>query len=203
MACPHVSGVVALMLSANPSATPAEIFAALESSSENPNTKGRDDDMGHGIVNALAAVEEILSSSDSSSNGNGNGNGNTGSNNNNSGDSGSGSGNNNAGNNNAGNNNDSSCVEIVITLRTDRYASDTYHWLQEGNKYIFYENNFASFQTYQETACIDPLVCSEYNIRDSFGDGISGEGVEIKYGGEVVYQGGDFGIGGVKYLGAC
>lgn len=194
MACPHVSGVVALMLSANPSATPAEIFAALESSSENPNSKGRDDDMGHGIVNALAAVEEILSSSDSTSNGNGN----TGSNNDNSGNSGTGSG-----NNNVGNNNDSDCVEFVVTLRTDRYASDTYHWLQEGNKYVFYEKSFASFQTYQETACIDPLVCSEYNIRDSFGDGISGEGVEIKYGGEVVYQGGDFGIGGVKYLGAC
>merc|ERR1719343_1827159 len=65
MACPHVSGVVALMLSANPSATPAQIFAALEASSENPNTEGRDNDMGHGIVNALAAVEEILDLSDS------------------------------------------------------------------------------------------------------------------------------------------
>ena len=66
------------MLSANPSATPAQIFTALEVSSENPNTKGRDDEMGYGIVNALAAVEEILkidngdeSSNDSESTGNG------------------------------------------------------------------------------------------------------------------------------------
>eukprot|EP00531_Pseudo-nitzschia_arenysensis_P017823 CAMPEP_0116123160 /NCGR_PEP_ID=MMETSP0329-20121206/4600_1 /TAXON_ID=697910 /ORGANISM="Pseudo-nitzschia arenysensis, Strain B593" /LENGTH=584 /DNA_ID=CAMNT_0003617057 /DNA_START=218 /DNA_END=1972 /DNA_ORIENTATION=- len=198
MACPHVSGVVALMLSANPSATPAQIFAALESSSENPNTNGRDNDMGHGIVNALAAVEEILSINDSNGNGGGNtGNNNGSSSNNNDGNNSSGSGNNNAGSNN------SDCVELVITLRTDRYASDTYHWLQEGNQYVFYDNNFSSFQTYQETACINPLVCSEYNIRDSFGDGISGEGVEIKYDGEVVYQGGDFGVGGVKYLGTC
>jgi len=194
MACPHVSGVVALMLSANPSATPAEIFAALESSSENPNTNGRDNDMGHGIVNALAAVEEILNIKGNNGNGGNTGNNNGSSNNSNN------SGSN--GNNNVGSN-DSGCVELVITLRTDRYGSDTYHWLQEGNRYIFYDNNFASFQTYQETACINPLVCSEYNIRDSFGDGISGEGVEIKYDGEVVYQGGDFGIGGVKYLGAC
>ena len=48
------------MLSANPSATPAQIFTALETSSENPNTKGRDDEMGYGIVNALAAVEEVV-----------------------------------------------------------------------------------------------------------------------------------------------
>jgi len=193
MACPHVSGVVALMLSANPSATPAQIFAALEASSENPNTEGRDNDMGHGIVNALAAVEEILDLSDS------NNNESTGSDNSNnsSGNSGNASDSNNTGGNG------SDCVELVITLRTDRYGSDTSHWLQEGNQYIFYDNSFASFTTYQETACIDPLVCSEYNIRDSFGDGISGEGLSIKYGGEVVYQGGNFGVGGVKYLGAC
>lgn len=196
MACPHVSGVVALMMSANPSATTAQIFAALEASSENPNTKGRDDEMGYGIVNALAAVEEILNISGTS---NDNKNTESDSNTNNSSN---GNSDNSSGSNNAGGN-DSDCVELVITLRTDRYGSDTFHWLQEGNQYRFYENSFDSFQTYQEIACIDPLKCSEYNIRDSFGDGISGEGVEIKYGGEVVYQGGDFGIGGVKYLGAC
>lgn len=207
MACPHVSGVVALMLSANPSATPAQIFTALETSSENPNTKGRDDEMGYGIVNALAAVEEVLkidnsdeSSSDSDNVENNAGNDNT----NNDIESGGNSGSNGSSSDTESNNeNDSDCVELVITLKTDRYASDTYHWLKEGNRFIFYDETFASFRTYQETACIDPQVCSEYNIRDKFGDGISGEGIEIKYGGEVVYQGGDFGVGGVKYLGAC
>lgn len=195
MSCPHVAGVIALMLNANPAASPSQIFAALETTSENPNTTGRDNNMGHGIVNALAAVEEIMKDSGGNNNQNGgstnnNGSGSTGGSSNNSGSTGAGS-------------DDSGCVELVITLRTDRYASDTYHWLQEGNRYLFYENSFSSFRTYQRTACIDPNVCSQYNIRDSFGDGISGEGVEVKYGGEVVYQGGDFGIGGVKYLGAC
>merc|ERR1712174_44359 len=115
--------------------------------------------------------------------------------------------NNSSNSDNSNNSNNSSstsdCVELVITLRTDRYAADTSHWLQEGNKYIFYDNTFRSFRTYVETACIDPSVCSQYNVRDTFGDGISGEGVEIKYDGEVVYQGGDFGVGGVKFLGAC
>merc|ERR1719343_1632279 len=63
MSCPHVSGVVALMLNANPSATPSQIFTALQTTSENPNTNGRDDDLGYGIVNALAAVEMIMESS--------------------------------------------------------------------------------------------------------------------------------------------
>ena len=202
MACPHVSGVVALMLSANPSATPAQIFTALEISSENPNTKGRDDEMGYGIVNALAAVEEILKidNGDESSTGNG---ADSGENNDNSTSSGDDDNNGSSSGSSSSNKNDSDCVELVITLKTDRYASDTYHWLKEGYRYIFYDETFASFRTYQETACINPQVCSEYHIRDKFGDGISGEGIEIKYDGEVVYQGGDFGVGGVKYLGAC
>jgi len=192
MACPHVSGVVALMLSSNPSATPAQIFSVLASSSENPNTTGSDSNIGHGLVNALAAVEAISSYS------------------------------NNNGTPNEGNNNieddiddssesddsgstdiDSSCVELVITLRTDRYASDTSHWLQSGNEYLFYQNDFDSFETYRQTACVDPLVCTTYNIRDSFGDGINGEGTEIKYGGIVEYSGGDFGVGGIKEIGSC
>merc|ERR1711937_333120 len=179
MSCPHVSGVVALMLSANPSATPAQVFSALETSSENPNTSGRDDDMGYGIVNALAAVEEILKYNE----GDGNQNSPSNSNSNSSGGS---------------NSDNSDCVELVITLKTDLRGSDTYHWLQSGSEYLFYEQSFASLQTYQQTACLDPRKCSAYNIRDRFGDGIRGEGVEIKYDGEVVYQGGDFGIGGVK-----
>mmetsp|Transcript_17183 Transcript_17183/g.39696 ORF Transcript_17183/g.39696 Transcript_17183/m.39696 type:complete len:592 (+) Transcript_17183:253-2028(+) len=191
MSCPHVSGVVALMLNANPSATPAEIFAALESTSENPDTSGRDDKFGHGVVNALAAVEMIMESS--------NGNVNSGQNDNN-------TGSNSGGSSEPSDSNDSStsdCVEVVVTLRTDRYASDISHWLQEGNSFIFYDNTFSSFGTYTETACIDPNVCSQYNVRDAFGDGISGEGVEIKYDGEVVYQGGGFGNGGVKFFGTC
>jgi len=64
-------------------------------------------------------------------------------------------------------------------------------------------NDLDSFQTYEVKECIDPTVCSAYNIRDAFGDGINGEGVEIKYGGQLVYSGGDFGSGGVKYLGSC
>jgi len=189
MACPHVSGVVALMLSANPSATPAQIYSALTSSSENPSTTGSDSNIGYGVINALAAVKAISSDTDSNdtpikvdNNIESDINDNAG---------------------NGGTVSDSDCVELVITLRTDRYASDSSHWLQSGAAYLFYQNDFDSFETYRETNCVDPTVCTTYNVRDSFGDGISGEGVEIKYGGVVVYSGGDFGIGGIKAIGNC
>mmetsp|Transcript_13777 Transcript_13777/g.29031 ORF Transcript_13777/g.29031 Transcript_13777/m.29031 type:complete len:595 (-) Transcript_13777:96-1880(-) len=189
MACPHVSGVVALMLSSNPSATPAQIFTALEKTSENPRSSGRDDNIGHGIVNALAAVEEISNySSDDDAVGKNNGNNDS----NASGSSGSNNDNNNSG-----------CVEVVINLRTDRYGSETSHWMQTGTTYLFYQDGFDSFESYRETACVDPTLCTVYNIRDEFGDGIKGEGLEIRYGGEMVYTGGDFGVGGIKYLGNC
>ena len=59
MACPHVSGVVALMLSANPSATPAQIYSALTSSSENPSTTGSDSNIGYGVITRLYQVTPI------------------------------------------------------------------------------------------------------------------------------------------------
>lgn len=194
MACPHVSGVVALMLSVNPSATPAELISAIQTSAENPSTTGKDSYIGYGIVNALAAVEAI-SNNDSNNNDSSNDSvpGNVDENNSSS----------NSGAGSSTGNDASGCVDLVITLRTDRYAYDTYHWLQEGSQTLFYHTNLDSFQTYQFTSCIDPLQCTIYNIRDKFGDGISGEGLEIIYGGEVVYSGGNFGVGGIKYLGSC
>lgn len=57
--CPLAAGVVALMLHANPSATPMEIVRALKSTASNslsPNNL-----MGWGIVNAVAAIAVLMS----------------------------------------------------------------------------------------------------------------------------------------------
>jgi subtilisin family serine protease len=57
-AAPHVSGVLALMLSVNRSLSPAEAVRILEETATDLGTSGKDDMYGNGLVNALEAVRE-------------------------------------------------------------------------------------------------------------------------------------------------
>jgi len=59
MACPHVSGVVALMLDVNSSLTPAEIRSVLQRTAIDLGPTGPDTDYGAGRVSAWAAVGNI------------------------------------------------------------------------------------------------------------------------------------------------
>jgi len=65
MAAPHVSGVIALMLSVNPSLTPADIDAMFTSGqlTDELGAPGRDDLFGHGLINAQKAVLAALEAS--------------------------------------------------------------------------------------------------------------------------------------------
>ncbi len=60
MATPHVAGVMALMLSANPELTVAEIDQILEETSLDLGATGKDNTYGAGRVNAYAAVMAAL-----------------------------------------------------------------------------------------------------------------------------------------------
>lgn len=62
MACPHVTGMVALVKQANPALGPAEIQALIESSSLDLGDEGRDPRFGLGRVDATKAVEGAGSS---------------------------------------------------------------------------------------------------------------------------------------------
>ncbi len=59
MASPHVAGVVALMKAVCPSLTPAQLDALIESGQMTTDlgSPGRDDTFGHGLIDALAAVQ--------------------------------------------------------------------------------------------------------------------------------------------------
>jgi hypothetical protein len=59
MATPHVSGVAALMKSHKPNATPQEMWNAMINTADNPNTNGRDNKYGHGIINTVAAMDAL------------------------------------------------------------------------------------------------------------------------------------------------
>jgi|GEM_PF-6736404 len=58
MASPHAAGVAALVLSKNPSLTPAQVRAILRSSSQDLGTPGWDPVFGYGRVNARRAVQQ-------------------------------------------------------------------------------------------------------------------------------------------------
>jgi subtilisin family serine protease len=56
MACPIVAGVAALVVSRNPTYTPAEVKARIESTATDLGKAGYDIEFGHGLVNAFKAV---------------------------------------------------------------------------------------------------------------------------------------------------
>jgi hypothetical protein len=130
------------MLSAKPSATPEQIFNALTSTAYNPNTSGSDSSLGHGVIDAVAAVDAILNGINNDDGGNGN----------------DGIANPTTppptvGSDSGGN--DSDCVQLEITVQTDRYGSDISHWLQsDGGEFLFYQDNLDSFRIYKAQGCI-------------------------------------------------
>ncbi|MBI4865518.1 MAG: S8 family serine peptidase [Candidatus Wallbacteria bacterium] len=62
MACPHVSGVIALMLQANPKLTIDRIRQVLESTADDRGDAGKDNLFGSGIVNTWKAIAQVVPS---------------------------------------------------------------------------------------------------------------------------------------------
>jgi hypothetical protein len=57
MATPHVAGVLALLKSFKPDATPEELIDAMQKAAEDLGGNGKDKKYGHGLVQAFAAAE--------------------------------------------------------------------------------------------------------------------------------------------------
>ncbi|HEX5755325.1 MAG TPA: S8 family serine peptidase [Arenimonas sp.] len=60
MATPHVSGVAALVWSAKPTATAAEVRAAMTSTALDLGSAGRDTSFGYGLVQAFDAIDALV-----------------------------------------------------------------------------------------------------------------------------------------------
>ncbi|MCB0308675.1 MAG: S8 family serine peptidase, partial [Bdellovibrionales bacterium] len=60
MACPHVAGLAALIKSANPAFTPAEIQGIINNNATDIGAPGFDTSFGNGVINVEAAVNEAL-----------------------------------------------------------------------------------------------------------------------------------------------
>lgn len=61
MATPLVAGVAACLIQAKPSVSVKELYAALSNTARDIETPGKDDYSGYGILNAEAALNQILS----------------------------------------------------------------------------------------------------------------------------------------------
>lgn len=59
MASPHVAGVAALLMSADPSASAADIRSAIENGAEDLGRSGRDNSFGYGFIDASAALQQM------------------------------------------------------------------------------------------------------------------------------------------------
>ena len=64
MATPHVAGVVALLYSYAPELTQDLVYDILLASADDAGDPGHDDEYGHGIVNARAALEYLIRATD-------------------------------------------------------------------------------------------------------------------------------------------
>lgn len=60
MACPHVTGVAALVLAKDPSLTPSDVESILTSTATDRGIVGFDNSYGYGLVNASAAVAAVV-----------------------------------------------------------------------------------------------------------------------------------------------
>jgi hypothetical protein len=63
MASPHVNGVIALMLEANPNLTPDEVKQIIYDTAEDLGSAGKDNSYGYGLIDAVDAVNEALATS--------------------------------------------------------------------------------------------------------------------------------------------
>ncbi len=59
-ACPHVAGLAALIFSVDPTLNPWQVRAIIEATADDLGTPGRDDQHGHGRINAERAVRLAL-----------------------------------------------------------------------------------------------------------------------------------------------
>ena len=59
MSAPHVSALAALILSIDNSLSPTQVRNVIETTAEDKGPTGRDDEFGHGIIDAFAALSSI------------------------------------------------------------------------------------------------------------------------------------------------
>ncbi len=98
-------------------------------------------------------------------------------------------------------------MEIQLIINTDTYAYETYWSLFDSDGQELEntsENTLSANETYVDIFCYDEYQYYTFEIGDSYGDGINGEGYSIVICGETVATGGDFDYGEtISFISSC
>jgi serine protease len=171
MATPHVSGVVALMLSYKPDATPTELYNAMTSTAENPNTSGRDDRYGHGIINAMTAIQALSGGVVDS-----------------------------PPENEEGGDCENDKIDFLFNLQTDDYGYETSWDLVDGTTGLTVvsgaEATYGNNYDVSTQRCLNANNCYTLTIYDSYGDGMccgqNTPGFQVRVDGQVIQNNQEF-----------
>lgn len=98
-------------------------------------------------------------------------------------------------------------MEVVLELNTDHYPGEISWTLADANGEVIDEvegDDLTANQTYTSIYCFGQNEYFTFEIIDSYGDGINGEGYSIVVCGEEVVTGGDYGDGEiVNFISSC
>ncbi len=105
------------------------------------------------------------------------------------------------------------CVDLIVSVTTDDFASETsWELIETGTGNSLGSRQFTfndDFTTFTDTFCVDPAGCYDVNIADAFGDGICctfGTGTwSVTFDGTTTVSptGGAYGAGETISVGTC
>ena len=99
--------------------------------------------------------------------------------------------------------------EVQFDITTDSKGGELYYRLMRTSDrevlWMTGPNTLKNNSKYSEKSCLKgPEGCYQFDIRDKGGDGIAnGGGIKINYNGHKLYEGGNFGRGGMLKFGDC
>jgi hypothetical protein len=158
------------MLSYKSDASPTELYNAMINTAENPDTSGRDDRYGHGIINAMTAIQAL------------------------SGDVGGGP------DNEEGGDCEVDQIAFQFNLQTDDYGYETSWDLVDGTTGLTVvsgaEATYGNNDDVSTQRCLNGDNCYTLTIYDSYGDGMccgqNNPGFEVRVDGQVIQNNQEF-----------
>jgi len=94
------------------------------------------------------------------------------------------------------------CTTLTVELFTDDYPSKNSVTLKNGRRTLWNFTKLKANRMYKWSRCINNNSCTVFEVNDSWGDGLMGDGnIKVTYGSEILWEGYDIGYGFFMDLG--